>query len=95
MSLSVAYIDRAQTQKLESEVKLAANKVFDAHAQAAVQEIIHRKLLRSVFQPIVTHCPAEGSLEWMRCRGGQVVRTTAPISSPAQPHVLASPTLLS
>jgi hypothetical protein len=45
----VACIDRAQTQKPGSEVKLAANTAFDAHAQAAVQEIIHRKLLRTVF----------------------------------------------
>jgi len=73
-SLSVACIDRAQIQNPGSELKLAAYTAFDVRAQAAVQEIIHRKLLRTVFQPIVT------------LPGGRVVGVEAlsrgPISGP-------------
>ncbi|HXB61872.1 MAG TPA: EAL domain-containing protein [Acidobacteriaceae bacterium] len=53
-SVTVACIERVSIQTEYDELRLKANAAFDAGSQAAIQLIIHRKLLRTVFQPIVT-----------------------------------------
>jgi EAL domain-containing protein (putative c-di-GMP-specific phosphodiesterase class I) len=53
-SLTVACIARASAHDFESEIQSAAKMALDIRSCTAVQEIIDRKLLRTVFQPIVT-----------------------------------------
>jgi EAL domain-containing protein (putative c-di-GMP-specific phosphodiesterase class I) len=52
--LTTACISNASTMDLESEMRAAAKMALDLGGRAAVQDIIDRRLLRTVLQPIVT-----------------------------------------